>query len=134
MVQILNIRFGTRYVPLRRAQNETRYGLGRAFLQQAYLIVDCDRNNFSVSQAVFPDTGVAEYWVAILDPSQNGTANSTSSVSREGDGKTTTHAIAGIGVGSVTAVLLAVAAAILYFRRRRSPRRSPSEEEEDAKK
>lgn len=58
----------TRYFPLRQAQNETQYALGRAFLQQAYLIVDYDRNNFSVSQALFPDTGVGEHLVASSIP------------------------------------------------------------------
>lgn len=124
----------TRYFPLRQAQNETQYALGRAFLQQAYLIVDYDRNNFSVSQALFPDTGVGEHLVAILDPSQNETANSTSSAPRGHDGKLATLAIVGISVGSVAAVLFIVAAAIFYFRRRRSALRSQLEEQEAAKK
>jgi hypothetical protein len=40
------------YFPLRQAANETQYVLGRAFLQEAYLITDYERNNFSIHQAV----------------------------------------------------------------------------------
>lgn len=40
----------SRYFPLRRAINDTQYTLGRTFLQEAYLTVDWERQNFSVSQ------------------------------------------------------------------------------------
>ena len=115
------------YFPLRRAQNETQYALGRTFLQQAYLIVDYDRNNFSVSQALFPDTGVAEHRIPILEPSQNAATNSTSFTPQRHDGKIATSAIVGIVIGVITAVLLAVA--ILYFFRRHRQ----AEEEASAK-
>ena len=58
----------THYFPLKRAQNDTQYTLGRAFLQQAYVIADYDRSNFSVSQALFPATSVAKNIVATLPP------------------------------------------------------------------
>ena len=38
----------TNYFPLRRAANSTQYTLGRTFLQEAHLIVDYERSNFSV--------------------------------------------------------------------------------------
>ncbi|KAF7507689.1 hypothetical protein GJ744_010242 [Endocarpon pusillum] len=111
----------SRYFPLRRAQNETQYALGRTFLQQAYLIVDYDRNNFSVSQAVFPDTGISEHRISILDPSlANETANSASSTSSRGRDKFSTAAIAGIVVGVVVAVLIAVAISVFCFQRQKS--------------
>jgi Eukaryotic aspartyl protease len=122
----------SRYFPLRRAQNETQYALGRAFLQQAYLIVDYNRNNFSVSQAVFPDTGVAEHRIPILDPSQSGTANSTSSNAQRGDDKITPGTIAGIVIGVIVAALIAVAATVLYLQRRRFNRHRQREQEEAA--
>jgi Eukaryotic aspartyl protease len=119
----------SRYFPLRRAQNETQYALGRTFLQQAYLIVDYDRNNFSVSQAVFPDTGIAEHWIPILDPSSaNETANPASSIPSRGDNKVSTAAIAGIVIGVIVAVLIAVAATVFYFRQRKSHRHRQFEE------
>ncbi len=75
------------YLPLRRAQNETQYALARTFLQQAYLIVGYERTYFSVSQAIFPDTGVTEHRIPILDPSQDGTTSSTSSTAQRGNEK-----------------------------------------------
>ncbi|CAD6578830.1 MAG: hypothetical protein ASARMPRED_008861 [Alectoria sarmentosa] len=58
----------TRYFPLRQAQNDTQYTLGRAFLQDAYVIADYDRSNFSVSQAVFPNGSNTQQIVAIHRP------------------------------------------------------------------
>jgi hypothetical protein len=46
----------TRYFPIRRAESPTQFVLGRAFLQNAYLIVDYDRRSFSVHQAKFSDS------------------------------------------------------------------------------
>ena len=65
----------TRYFPIRRAQNNTQYTLGRAFLQQAYVIADYERSNFSVSQALFPNTSVHQNLIALLPP---GVSQSTS--------------------------------------------------------
>ena len=42
-----------RYFPLRRAQNQTQFTLGRTFFQEAYVIADYERGNFSVSQCDF---------------------------------------------------------------------------------
>lgn len=112
----------SRYFPLQRAQNDTQYALGRAFLQQAYMIVDYDRNNFSVSQAVFPDTGITERRVPILDPSQTGAANSTSSSSQDRSKSLGTASLVGIVIGIIVVALIAVATALLYIQRRRSHR------------
>ena len=45
----------TNYFPLRRAVNQTQYTLGRTFLQEAHLVVDHGRSNFSVNKAIFRD-------------------------------------------------------------------------------
>ncbi|RDW82839.1 hypothetical protein BP6252_03951 [Coleophoma cylindrospora] len=45
----------TNYFPLRRAANDTQYTLGRTFLQEAYVIADYERLNFSVSQCIFEE-------------------------------------------------------------------------------
>ena len=42
------------YFPLRRAANDTQYTIGRTFLQEAYITVDYERQNFSVAQTFFP--------------------------------------------------------------------------------
>ena len=45
----------THYFPLQRAANSTLYTLGRAFLQESYLVVDWERAKFSLSQTIFKD-------------------------------------------------------------------------------
>ncbi|KAH7130262.1 aspartic peptidase domain-containing protein [Dendryphion nanum] len=40
----------SRYFPIRRGNQEKQFVFGRTFLQEAYLIVDWERQNFSVSQ------------------------------------------------------------------------------------
>lgn len=64
-------------------------------LNYSYLIVDYDRNNFSVSQALFPDTNVPQELVTILPPSEQGSSHSMSAT-----------AIAGIAVGAVAGVII----------------------------
>lgn len=61
----------TRYFPLKQAQNSSQYTLGRVFLQEAYVITDYERRTFSISQALFPSTSVAQNLVAIDSPSDN---------------------------------------------------------------
>lgn len=43
----------TNYFPIRKATNSTQYTIGRVFLQESYLTVDYERNNFSIYQASF---------------------------------------------------------------------------------
>ncbi|KAL2071088.1 hypothetical protein VTL71DRAFT_12323 [Oculimacula yallundae] len=57
----------TKYFPLRRALNESQYTLGRRVLQEAYVIADYERSNFSVSQRLFKDAN-PQNLVAILPP------------------------------------------------------------------
>jgi len=63
----------TRYFPLKQAQNFTQYTLGRTLLQEAYVIADYDRKNFSVHQAAFPATSVPQNIVSIVAPIEEGT-------------------------------------------------------------
>ncbi|TVY55363.1 hypothetical protein LCER1_G005644 [Lachnellula cervina] len=44
----------TNYFPLWRAANASQYTIGRTFLQESYLVVDYERSDFTVAQAVFP--------------------------------------------------------------------------------
>jgi hypothetical protein len=105
------------YFPLRRASNDSQYIIGRAFLQETYLTVDYERNNFSLSQAVFTEEAVNNVALyAITRPDDSIFPGPTSSSSG-----LTTGAQAGIGVGIALAV---IAAAVLIwcccFRKRRS--------------
>ena len=99
------------YFPIRRAANASQYTLGRAFMQEAYLIVDFERGNFSLHQAVFspsnqqkivtiPAKGVGKY----------GLSHGLSKAS-----------IAGIVTGgTVFVVLVIMFVALLCYRRKRS--------------
>jgi hypothetical protein len=46
----------TSYFPLKRAGNDTQYTLGRTFLQEAYLIADYDRSEFTIAPCIWPPT------------------------------------------------------------------------------
>ncbi|KAH0385488.1 acid protease, partial [Aureobasidium melanogenum] len=117
---------GTRYFPIRRAANNTQYVLGRTFLQEAYLIADYERNNFTITQAAFANPMPAQNIISILPPGVNAT-NSTGG----GDGVVTRpspilsrNVIIGIAVGVVAgaALVLFIFGTIFYVRRRRRQR------------
>ncbi|KAI9732117.1 MAG: hypothetical protein M1834_004213 [Cirrosporium novae-zelandiae] len=105
----------TRYFPLRRAHNDTQYTFGRAFLQNAYVIADYDRSNFSVSQAIFPNSSVSENLVAIIAPSNIPTDSNPASLSRKLD----TGALVGIIIAGVIAILVFPIGVVVMYRRRR---------------
>ncbi|RDW59437.1 hypothetical protein BP6252_12524 [Coleophoma cylindrospora] len=98
----------TNYFPLRRAYNESQYTLGRTFLQEAYVIADYERQNFSVSQCVFLDNN-PEKIVSIHSPS-------TETAKKSG---LSTGAKAGIAVGIVVFAIILAGGAFLFFRHRR---------------
>lgn len=97
------------YFPLRRAANATQYTLGRAFLQEAYVTVDYETSEFSVSQAIFKDENPQQI-VAIshLEPrnssSESAELNPSHSIS--------SGAIIGIILGAVT---FSIATGLLIF-------------------
>lgn len=93
-----------RYFPLRRAANDSQLTLGRVFLQEAYLVVDHERGNFTIAQATH---GQAASIVTITPPP----SPSPKPVLSAG-------AIVGIVIG-VLVVLAGGAAYWLYSRRRR---------------
>lgn len=102
----------TNYFPIRRAYNDTQYTLGRAFFQEAYVIIDYERGNFSVHQALFPMGN--EQQIVPIPP------KAMETIAKSGDspislsGKT----IAGISIGSVALLIIAVFIAFWVFRRR----------------
>ena len=88
------------YFPLRRATNAAQYTIGRAFLQEAYIITDYDRNTFSVHQAVQVSDPLQNISiVSILRPSTNTLPGSVAANSK----RISTKAIVGIAVGAVMA-------------------------------
>ncbi|KAB2569543.1 putative peptidase aspartic protein [Lasiodiplodia theobromae] len=110
----------TRYFPIRRAANDSQYRLGRTLLQEAYLIVDHERRNFTVTQVNFPETSPDPDIVTIHSPGDDGddTFGEATGLS--------TGATAGIAVAaSVVGVFLIVA--IIFCWRRRSKRRKDAQ-------
>lgn len=105
------------YFPLRRASNNTQYTIGRVFLQEAYLAVDYERNNFSLSQAKFANDALSNVKLAsITRPPGSIFAGPVES----SDGRLSIGAKAGIGVGIALLVIAAVGLTVLYFRKRKS--------------
>lgn len=100
----------TRYFPLKRAVNDSQYTLGRAFLQNAYVIADYDHQNFSVHQALFPESTNTQNIVPIQEVSISTQSSSLSS-----------GAIAGIAVGA--AAVVAILALIFWLAYRRKKQR-----------
>ncbi|KAK4609809.1 hypothetical protein CLAFUR0_14591 [Fulvia fulva] len=100
-----------RYFPLKRAESTNQYYLGRTFLQEAYLAVDYDREEFYVSPAKF---GSGE--PSLQQVHSPGRDNGPSGL-RGG-------AIAGIVVGALAALALAGALGWWFgFKKHRQERR-----------
>ncbi|MAD83081.1 MAG: hypothetical protein CL912_08955 [Deltaproteobacteria bacterium] len=95
----------TRYFPLKRANDSSQYILGRAFFQEAYVVADYERKNFSVSQCKWDSS--PQNIVTIFPPS-----DSTDNPETKPSGLPV-GAIAGIAAGG--GVLLIVLAVVLYF-------------------
>jgi hypothetical protein len=100
------------YFPLRQAANDTQYTLGRAFLQEAYIITDYERNNFSVYQALHPANPGNTSIVDILKPGTSSPKPATS-------GPLSTPIIIGIAIGSAALLLLLALITFLIHRHRR---------------
>ncbi|RDL35259.1 uncharacterized protein BP5553_07190 [Venustampulla echinocandica] len=113
----------TRYFPLKRADNSSQYTLGRTFFQEAYVIADFERNNFSISQCNWT-SGQNQSIVAILPPSNSTT---TSNDAKHG---LATGAIAGVAAGGAVVALIA---GLLLYRFCYKPRKRAVEETEEAR-
>lgn len=109
------------YFPLKEAANDTQYTLGRTFLQEAYLTVDYERGNFSVSQCTWVD-GAASVIVPILSKSAaavtTGAASASSTAISTPSSGISGGAIAGVVI-AIVAVLALLAGALFWWLRRR---------------
>lgn len=105
-----------RYFPLKRANDSSQYTLGRAFFQEAYVIADYERKNFSVSQCkwVLASPNI----VPILPPS-NSTLGPPSQSKPLPVG-----AIAGSVAGIVSILLLANLVFFLWWRPKQRKRKA----------
>lgn len=115
-----NLNRTTRYFPLRRADNDTQFTIGRTFLQEAYLTVDWERQNFSVSQVNW--VAGAKSTILPISSWNNHTNNATTTGGAAGGankmGPLGTGAIAGIAVGVVIILLITAGFAFFCFRKK----------------
>lgn len=91
----------TRYFPLKRANDSSQYTLGRVFFQEAYMIADYERGNFSISQCKWDSA--PQNLISILSP-DTGTSIAHG---------LSTGIIVGIAAGG--AVLILASALVLFF-------------------
>jgi hypothetical protein len=118
------------YFPLRRAVNDTQYTLGKVFLQEAYLIVDWERGNFSVSQCL---------WQSNSQPNIVSISAKNATATGSGGGSGMNSAIAGLGTGAIAGIIVAIVAvavlatALAFFlcQRRKRRRREIKKKEEE---
>jgi len=96
------------YFPIRRAADEKLYVLGRTFLQEAYLVVDWERGNFSLSQAQYQvmERDITPIRSVSSEPTKHSGVNA--------------GLIAGVTVGTSVAVLIAAAAGYCLWRKKRA--------------
>lgn len=96
------------YFPIRRAADEKLYVLGRTFLQEAYLVVDWERSNFSLSQAQHQvmERDITPIRPVSSEPTKHSGLNS--------------GLVAGVAVAVSVAALIAAAAGYLLWRRKRA--------------
>jgi hypothetical protein len=113
------LRNATRYFPIRRSEKEDQYILGRTFLQEAYLTVDWERQNFSVSQVNWTKPN-REQIVSIISPVYTG--ESQRNESDEFGPSLRKGPIAAIAVSATLCVVMA-SITLWWFRRRRSKQR-----------
>jgi hypothetical protein len=105
------------YFPLRQADNSAQYRIGRAFLQEAYIITDYERNYFAVYQAVHPaDPLGSTKIVTITRPSSS---ISSGPPSKSGS-STSIGAIVGTAVGAGVLIVILISAIVFLRRRRRN--------------
>ncbi|EUC44038.1 hypothetical protein COCMIDRAFT_99287 [Bipolaris oryzae ATCC 44560] len=107
----------TRYFPIRRANVSDNWTLGRTFLQEAYLTVDWERQNFTVS-AVDWTFGKAPQILPIVSPAYSVAHSKTSSKK-----PLSPTAVIGLAVGGGFFFALVICAVGLWFWRRRTQRR-----------
>ncbi|KAK6434036.1 hypothetical protein LTR95_009779 [Oleoguttula sp. CCFEE 5521] len=118
------------YFPLQRAANESQYTLGRAFFQEAYIIADYDRGNFTVAPCKWDQTALQNTNIhSILSPDWTSKAKAAAGSSSSSFGA---GAIAGVVVGIIALIAL-IAFLVWFLRRRRTKTRAAKAAELEAK-
>jgi hypothetical protein len=111
-----------KYFPIKKSENNM-YVLGRAFLQEAYIVVDYERTNFTVAQVFLGDLTPPEDLKTILSPN----FVPPTAVPEESGEKLPTGAVAGIVVGIVVAFIIAGLAFFCFWKKRKSAKQNVEE-------
>ena len=104
-----------RTFPLRQAVNDSQITLGRAFLQDSYIIADYERSNFSISQVIHSNAFQTQTLVSIRRPVEVMTP--TPSPQHEALSK---EAIGGISVAAALLSVSMLSAFVWYCIRRKA--------------
>ncbi|KAL8950195.1 MAG: hypothetical protein Q9222_003758 [Ikaeria aurantiellina] len=101
-----------RYFPLKRAKDETQYTLGRTFLQEAFIHVDYDNNEFFVYQAQY-NSGTPSHILVTSAASSSSTPNPGSTPVAPAVAKSTGNSSSGIGTGAIAGIVVVVVVLVL---------------------
>ena len=121
----------TRYFPLVPAVNSTQYTLGRQFLQEAYITIDYQRQNFSVYQRTWSLN--SDKHIVSISPPPNSTESSTSGATGTGGSGTNTKKSSGIGTGAIVGIAVGVIGifiiigSVLFWRRHKKRKAAEKE-------
>lgn len=119
------------YFPLRRAANSSQFTIGRAFLQETYLMVDYERNNFSISQAKFDTNALNDITLVDITRPHNTTfAGPRNSKKKSHLDARRLGLIVGVVVGIVA---IAASLSFFYLKRRRSRARNGMENKKNGR-
>lgn len=113
----------TNYFPLRVAANESQQVLGRAFLQEAYVFVDWERDYFTIGQTIHQNStsNIVPVLSATYDDGNGGHSSGTS-----------TGTIVGIAVGACVLIAGLIGLAAFFVLRSRRRKRAASKEDDEA--
>ena len=103
------------YFPLKVATNEAQYTIGRAFLQEAYIITDYERNNFSVHQAIHTGDALGDTSLVSITRYDKSTLSGNPSSPSQ---RLSSGAVAGIAIGIVAICALGSFLIFWFWRRR----------------
>ncbi|MDI1491833.1 MAG: hypothetical protein OHK93_003044 [Ramalina farinacea] len=106
----------TNYFPVRRAANSTQYILGRTIFQETYIIVDQERSNFTIAQALFQES--AQPKLVTIQP-LNTSSSSATKHDIENGGHSISHGVLATIIVVVVLFLFLVTGSGIYFYRRK---------------
>ncbi|MBE7180383.1 MAG: hypothetical protein INR71_04085, partial [Terriglobus roseus] len=106
------------YFPIRKAPDNSTFILGRSFFQEAIVVADYERRNFTIGQAAFPSSSNTQI-VTIFNTTFDQSTQNSDNNNNSGGGGLSGGAIAGIVIGVVLGLAFLALAFWLWRRRKR---------------